>query len=245
MLTTTYEGRAAAPGAAGAAGCGNALRALRAAALPRNKRLAAFELGGGKGLCSRGCTLGLTQDRATGAALASAVTRKRPELARELCAACREAEPDFRFTSIQVNLNTRYRMHTDGYDAGPSRMLCCGNFSGGRMWLHSWAERSWEAVDAHDHWVAFDGREFHLTEPWDGPERYSLVYFTHPTWANAELLRPGARALLEDLGFPWPQSEADTFSRVLPPSSERRPAAEADLPPEFLVAERALPAPGF
>lgn len=215
------------------------LKALRKNLFPRNRRPVAFDAARGK--WCRGCTIGLTQDYATGEAIPTAATRKRPELARVLTQACKDVDPDFRFTSIQVNLNTRYRMHTDGFDAGPSRMLCCGNFTEGRLWLHSWAEQKWQPFDCRDRWVAFDGREYHMTEPWGGPERYSLVYFTHPAWSSSEQLRPGTKTFLEDLGFPWPRSAADTFRAQLPKPSERRATATASLPPQLWAAEMELP----
>lgn len=216
---------------------GAVLRALRSTVLPRNRRPVALDCD--QGLERRGCTLGLTEDYASGRALATKATRRRPELTRELCAACLEVDPGFRFTSIQVNLNARYRMHTDGYDAGPSRMFCCGNFSHGRMWLHSWSEGDWAPVDAHDHWVAFDGREYHLTEEWEGPERYSLVYFTHPGFRSPGL-SSDAREGLEELGFPWPR-EDDTFRAHLPKPRERRGAAAQSLPAHLATWEQALP----
>mmetsp|Transcript_123017 Transcript_123017/g.244848 ORF Transcript_123017/g.244848 Transcript_123017/m.244848 type:complete len:282 (+) Transcript_123017:142-987(+) len=216
---------------------GAVLKALRKTKLPRNRRSPAFSRD--PSLEARGCTLGLTEDRCSRAAIMTAATRKRLELTQDLCKACRVADPGFHFTSIQVNLNAQYRMHTDGYDAGPSRMFCCGNFSRGRMWLHTWAGERWTAVDVRERWVAFDGREFHLTEEWEGPERYSLVYFTHPAW-QSQLLTSSTLRQLEDLGFPWP-TEQDTFELQLPCSNERRPVAEQSLPPALAAWERALP----
>ena len=43
----------------------------------------------------------------------------------------------------KVNVNTKYRMHTDGFDAGPSRMVALGEFSRGRLWLHASRNNSW------------------------------------------------------------------------------------------------------
>mmetsp|Transcript_74018 Transcript_74018/g.133432 ORF Transcript_74018/g.133432 Transcript_74018/m.133432 type:complete len:342 (+) Transcript_74018:201-1226(+) len=234
--------------------CPEVLEALRRAQLPRNRRSAARDLKPGcrdrdrggpekvqhrqksrDDLGCRGCTLGLTTDYGKNVAISSAATRVRPELTRVLCAACRAADPEFRFTSIQVNLNTRYAMHTDGYDAGASRMLSCGNFTLGRMWLHNWAAGNWSLVDTHDQWIAFDGREFHLTEEWDGPERYSLVFFTNSGWCGQNL-QPGVRQTLEALGFPWPQ-QSDTFQRLLPMPPERRADAEKTMPPDLAKAE--------
>merc|ERR1719433_467334 len=119
-------------------------------------------------------------------------------------------------------------------------MFCCGNFSRCRLWLHTWAAQAWEAVDARDGWIAFDGREFHLTEEWEGPERYSLVYFTHPAFRSPGL-SPQERAHLLDLGFPWPEEE-HAFTANLPRPRERRSTAWRALPPDLAAWEQTLPA---
>ena len=50
------------------------------------------------------------------------------ELIRE-CAAI--ADPDFRYTSIQINQNLRAKMHADTANAGPSMIISLGPFVGG------------------------------------------------------------------------------------------------------------------
>lgn len=211
--------------------CSAMLTALRGALLPLNTRKSAGRLPGRE---CRGFTLGLSLGYGRGLVVPTASTRDWPELARVLCAACREADPDFRFTSIQVNLNTKYRMHTDGIDAGPSRMICCGNFSRGQMWLHNSTGGTWSAMDAREKWIAFDGREFHLTEDWIGPERWSLVYFSNPTWRKARKSRKGRDTMMQlmQLGFPWPSKE-DLFQGRLARQGERREAAARALPPHL------------
>ncbi|CAK9067127.1 Hypothetical protein SCF082_LOCUS34034 [Durusdinium trenchii] len=151
--------------------------------LPRNKRKVAQQMPK-TGIC-QGFTLGLTTDYKVGGQgtpVISKATRAHPGLAEALCRGCRSANPEFHFTSIQVNLNTKYGMHTDGFDAGPSRMIALGNFSKGHLWLHDCRRNHWSLVDVRNTWIAFDGREFHLTEDWEGPERYSLVFFTNHLW---------------------------------------------------------------
>lgn len=204
------------------------LNTLRGALLPLNTRKPAGRMSGEE---CRGFTLGLSLGYGRGVCLPTAATREWPELTRVLCAACIEACPDFKFTSIQVNRNTKYMMHTDGVDAGASRMICCGNFTRGRMWLHDSQAGSWSAIDARDKWIAFDGRELHLTEEWDGIERYSLVYFTNQVFGGASRSKTGkeTKSFLEELGFPWP-SQADTFKVRLPPEQDRRISATAALP---------------
>lgn len=205
------------------------LEELRSVLLPLNSRKAAGKMPG-LDAC-RGFTLGLALGYGRGLVVPTAATRDWPELATVLCEACREENPDFKFTSIQVNRNTRYGMHSDGIDAGASRMICCGDFQRGRLWLHSSASGSWNATDCHDRWLAFDGREFDLTEDWDGPERFSLVYFTNQVFRRADGSKKGraTRGQLEQLGFPWP-SQDDLFAERLPPEKDRRLAAAEALP---------------
>jgi len=223
--------------ASGPADCGAMLTALRGALLPLNTRKSAWRLPGRE---CRGFTLGLSLGYGRGLVMPTAATWDWPDLVRVLCAACREADPDFRFTSIQVNLNTKYLMHTDGIDAGPSRMIACGNFTAGRMWLHDSSADSWSAIDVREKWIAFDGREFHLTEDWDGPERWSLVYFSNPTWRKARRSRKGRQTMMQlmELGFPWPNKE-DLFQEGLPREAARREAAARGLPQH--LQESSLP----
>ncbi|CAL1136538.1 unnamed protein product, partial [Cladocopium goreaui] len=196
----------------------------------------------------QGFTLGLTTDYklgARGAPVVSKATRAHPALTLALCRGCRAACPDFHFTSIQVNLNTKYGMHTDGYDAGPSRMIALGNFSEGQLWLHDGRKNRWSTwtairfgalafrylglVNVQNTWIAFDGREFHLTEDWQGPERYSLVFFTNHLW---DQLPAEAQRQLTNLGFQWPK-EANVFRQAATGRTaelEALPAAVAAAP---------------
>lgn len=205
--------------------CDDILQAMQSVNLPRNRRQAVF--GSHRGQGSKGCVLGLTTDRSNGAAVLSADTSSLSSLTKVLCGSCSRADPHFRFTSIQVNLNSKYGLHTDGHDAGPSRMICCGEFSLGRLWLHDAAAQEWRLLDANCQWIPFDGRELHLTEQWEGPERYSLIFYTHPGWASfgSQEVRQA-----EELGFAWP-SEHDTFSDASLPAFEERVEASRTAKP--------------
>ncbi|CAK8990967.1 unnamed protein product [Durusdinium trenchii] len=211
-LKTPFDSLAGAPNRLGASE--DMLHALRKYRnwLPRNKRKVAQQMPK-TGIC-QGFTLGLTTDYKVGGQgtpVISKATRAHPGLAEALCRGCRSANPEFHFTSIQVNLNTKYGMHTDGFDAGPSRMIALGNFSKGHLWLHDCRRNHWSLVDVRNTWIAFDGREFHLTEDWEGPERYSLVFFTNHLWDE---LLPEAQTQLLNLGFHWPR-ESHVFREEL------------------------------
>merc|ERR1712187_505114 len=118
-------------------------------------------------------------------------------------------------------------------------MITLGNFTRGRMWLRDSGARSWDLVDPHNHWVAFDGREYHLTEDWDGPERFSLVYFTNPGWCK-DHIDPEHMERLEQAGFPWPESE-DVFKT---PFLLKRPRLTAlESLQQHMLSVRSLTAP--
>eukprot|EP00434_Breviolum_minutum_P026765 symbB.v1.2.023657.t1/scaffold2181.1/size92752/1 len=190
--------------------------------MPRNKRKVAMAMPK-MGRC-QGFTLGLTTDYkcgGQGAPVVSKATRAHPQLAMALTKGCRNSWPDFRFTSIQVNLNTKYGMHTDGFDAGPSRMIALGNFSKGKLWLHNARQNRWSLINVQNTWIAFDGREFHLTEDWEGPERYSLVFFTNHLWDQLPI---EAMRQLTNLGFAWPE-EKDIFRQELEWPDRRQESA--------------------
>eukprot|EP00929_Paragymnodinium_shiwhaense_P065602 TRINITY_DN32865_c3_g3_i1.p1 TRINITY_DN32865_c3_g3~~TRINITY_DN32865_c3_g3_i1.p1 ORF type:complete len:505 (+),score=115.95 TRINITY_DN32865_c3_g3_i1:253-1767(+) len=202
------------------------LAALRSVALPPNTRKAAESAR--EDLQSRGCTLGLNFGYGRNVVALTKPTTDWPELTQVLCQACRQANPTFKFTSIQVNLNAKYTMHTDGRDAGPSRMIACGDFQRGRLWLHESAESRWSVEDVHDRWLAFDGREYHFVEEWEGSERFSLVYFTNPMWQKAE--NSDVQETMSQLGFAWPSCQKDTFQEPLSPWQQRREAGLKELP---------------
>ena len=50
-----------------------------------------------------------------------------------------------------------------------------------------------------------------MCEDWQGPERYSLVFFTNHLWDE---LPSEAESHLKRLGFPWPQRR-DVFEKEL------------------------------
>lgn len=60
------------------------------------------------------------------------------------------------------------------------------------------------------------------TEDWQGPERYSLVFFTNHLWNELPF---EAEARLRALGFPWPCQRGDVFAEELLWPAERLAAA--------------------
>ena len=57
-------------------------------------------------------------------------------LIRTLCEAARDLDPELKFTSIQVNKDSKYGLHCDSSNLGLSGFLGLGNFTGG--WSLIW-----------------------------------------------------------------------------------------------------------
>lgn len=95
-------------------------------------------------------------------------------------------------------------------------MHTLGDFQQGRLFLYSASRGYWQLVDAHGQWFEFDPREFHATEPWCGPERFSILYFVH---GHVEEVSIAQQEVLEDIGFAWPRKE-HLFKSPLPQDSQ-------------------------
>ena len=98
----------------------------------------------------------------------------------ELCRAARRFDPDFEFTTVQVNLNFSGQLHVDGSNRGPTLMLTLGDATGGDLWVHPNARHA-----ARWNWILFDGTRPHCTFPYSG-ERVTVVFYTHCMWKGWE-----------------------------------------------------------
>ena len=81
-------------------------------------------------------------------------------------------DPEFTYTTIQVNKNVISRPHVDKNNVGPSYIIALGDFTGGNLVI--------EGVEHNikNSPLQFDGRLGHWITPFEGT-RYSLVFFTH------------------------------------------------------------------
>jgi len=161
----------------------------------------------------------------------SSFTRCFPWLARLLAAFCRKAQPNFNFTSIQLNVNYAARPHVDGNNLGVSFITGLGNYTGGNLWMHKddgnkahTLEETLKRtamyqkgetfmgadVSIRNRWVEFDGNRLHFARPFRGT-RFSLVYFTCDRYADSKL---AVREELKDLGFPF-QWESVKLQKML------------------------------
>lgn len=82
------------------------------------------------------------------------------------------SQPDFKYTTIQLNKNIKSPPHIDKNNVGPSYIIGLGNYTGGELSIEG------KKHDIKNKWLYFDGTKGHWTECFEGT-RYSLVFFTH------------------------------------------------------------------
>ena len=86
-------------------------------------------------------------------------------------------DPNFKFTSIQVNKNQRTAKHTDSRNVGESYIVGLGNYSGGEILIYDEDGKNPKKVDIKNKFVKFNGSKLpHETAPFKG-QRYTLVYY--------------------------------------------------------------------
>ena len=102
----------------------------------------------------------------------SVYNTKFPELYALLKDFIKESQPEFEYTTIQINKNVLCEAHVDKNNVGLSYGISLGDFTGGNLVIEG------TPYDIHDIWIEFDGRLGHWVEPFEGT-RYSLIYFTH------------------------------------------------------------------
>lgn len=104
--------------------------------------------------------------------------KKFPELFDSLKSLIHNHDPDFEFTTIQLNKNILCPKHTDKNNVGMSYIIALGDFQGGRLFIDNDAVDAVDAVDIKNKFVKFDGKNPHWTEDFTGT-RYSIIFFTH------------------------------------------------------------------
>ena len=102
---------------------------------------------------------------------------KYKELYRMLEELIWEYDPNFKFTSIQVNDNNLCSKHKDSHNIGISYIIAVGNFDGGELRIWNETETEYEDVNIHNKFLSFNGsKRFHETLPFTG-NRYSIIYY--------------------------------------------------------------------
>lgn len=163
-------------------------------------------------------------------------TRRLPTIARLLAKFAAQGIPEFKYTSIQLNMNYCAKLHVDANNVGPSYIIGFGNYEGGQLWVMdedgnvpvtvTSPIRGYPLVrlgdklmgkthDIKGKWLRFDGRVPHCALPFKaGNTRISLVYFSRK---GCQALTADARQYLLAIGFPLPDSswlEANSQSRA-------------------------------
>jgi hypothetical protein len=85
-------------------------------------------------------------------------------------------DPDFEYTSIQLNKNFACAPHVDVNNVGTSYTISLGEFEGGN--LNILIQDELKIVDTKNKFVKFNGKNVHWVSPFKG-ERYSLVFYKH------------------------------------------------------------------
>jgi len=84
-----------------------------------------------------------------------------------------EHDPEFKYTTIQVNKNVLSPPHIDKNNVGISYIIGLGDYVGGDLVIEG------KAHDIKDRFLKFNGKQQgHWVQPFSGT-RYSLVFFTH------------------------------------------------------------------
>lgn len=102
----------------------------------------------------------------------SRYNKKFPELYLELKKFMNSYDPDFTFTTIQINKNIMAPPHIDKNNVGPSYIIALGDFEGGNLVIEG------KEYNIKNTFKKFDGRLGHWTTEFTGT-RYSLIFFTH------------------------------------------------------------------
>ena len=95
-------------------------------------------------------------------------TPKYKPLFEEASKLMRQHNPNFKFTSIQINENQKTSKHKDGL----------GDYTGGEVRLYTKDGKSYKDINIKNRWATFNGSELeHETLPFKG-DRYTLVYYS-------------------------------------------------------------------
>jgi len=88
-----------------------------------------------------------------------------------------EYDPDFKFTSIQVNDNQVCAKHKDTHNVGVSYIIGVGDYQGGEVRLWNKKGDDYEDINIHNKFTCFNGSQlYHQTLPFTG-NRYSIIYY--------------------------------------------------------------------
>jgi len=99
-------------------------------------------------------------------------SKKFPELYDLLKDFIKQHDPNFEYTTIQLNKNIQSPPHIDKNNVGYSYIIGLGDYTGGNLVIEG------KQYNIKNTWKKFDGRLGHWVEPFQGT-RYTIIYFTH------------------------------------------------------------------
>lgn len=133
-------------------------------------------------------TLGKVRAYHTKVMVNSSNNKKFPHLL-ELCKDCvKSFDPDYIFTTIQINRNVLTPPHRDKNNVGLSLALSLGDFKGGGIEQFN-EDGTSTLLDTHNHFMFQDGSLLHRTLPYLG-ERFALIFFFHKAGFNSPMSPP-------------------------------------------------------
>jgi len=95
-------------------------------------------------------------------------------------------EGKFHWASLQINLNTHAKEHTDSNKDGPSLVMSGGDHTGGEFYVRSNADAEQQTQNINGIPVITNGRLRHGHLPYEG-SRCSIVAFTHSSlWHTSD-----------------------------------------------------------
>jgi len=105
-------------------------------------------------------------------------TPKYKELFEEASKLMKKHNPNFKFTSVQINDNHKSSRHKDGKNVGKSYIIGLGDYTGGAVRLYNPDGKGYKDVNIKNRFATFNGSELeHETLPFTGT-RYSLVFYS-------------------------------------------------------------------
>jgi len=169
-------------------------------------------------------------------------TREYPQVTQLLCQSLKDNRPDgvgidWPFTTITVQLSYTAPRHREKANSGPSVVKLLGDFTGGRFQYWPEDDRSTKVedllysdkvvLDAHGKAVVFDGRRCHAVEPYEGEERFSIVYFICNGYGSTP---QDIKDSLTQAGINFPTAESVEYVTKFLPAPKGYPHAKLRRP---------------
>jgi hypothetical protein len=123
--------------------------------------------------------------------------KKYKNLLNLLTEAVREYDPEFIFTTIQINKNVLTPPHKDKNNVGLSLALSLGNFKGGGIEQFN-DDGTSTLLDTHNCFQYQDGSKLHRTLPYLG-DRYAMIFFFHKAGFNSPMSPPKETILMNGM----------------------------------------------